>query len=370
MYNLFPLFSYCVLTGTVSMALLRSLSTLPVAQKPLPPLLDSKHSVRLPLRFELCAFDLLDCPQYAALSYTWLDPFLHDHPGSSIDKDWNTHSGVIYCNDEPVSILPNLHEALQEVSICHDVLWLFIDALCINQHDEIEKANQVGLLTQIFSNAEHSICWLGPADKSMETCTMAVQTFYQILSQADRENASPLDLPIQHPRVMRHFSLGARSSTVLKKAVRAIALLGKRRWFSRVWVVQEFALSRDVYLFCGRHTIHSQQLRVVSRWLQRVSARFSDFTSLDMTRNEWRDTVKSIARIVDLTQAQDLASGPFFVDQLKLRYDVSEPMKLQAACLLDFLYRCRGCQALDERDRIYALSGLARVVSEDSPPSS
>ena len=358
------------------------MSMIPETQKPLPPLPYDKQSIRLlrylspekpqlPLKFELRAFDLANCPKYAALSYTWLNPFLYSHPRYRIDKNWDSRSGIIYCNDEPVSILPNLHEALQELVLCHGLFWLFIDALCINQNDEIEKANQVGLLTKVFANAEHCICWLGPADETMETCITAVRTFYQILSQAAREGSSQeawMDMPIQHHRVMQYFPLGSHGRTMLKKAVHAIALLGKRRWFTRAWVVQEFALSRDVFMFCGRHTIDSQHLRMVSLWLHRAGARWSDLRSIGMTLDERHDTKQSIARIVELTQAQDLANKPFFVNQLRLRYGVAEPMQVQVAGLLDFLYRCRHCETLDERDRIYALSGIMSMTSRDLTP--
>jgi len=358
------------------------MSAVPETENPLPSLLYDKQSIRLlrylspekpqlPLRFELRAFDLLKCPPYAALSYTWLNPFLNGHPGCMIDKNWDSRTRIIYCNDETVSILPNLHEALQELVVCHGLFRLFIDALCINQNDEIEKANQVRLLAKVFANAEHCICWLGPADETMETCTTAVRTFHQILSQAARDGSSQeawMKLPIQHRRVMQHFPFGSHGCAVLKRAVHAIALLGKRRWFTRAWVVQEFALSRDAFLFCGRHTIDSRHLRMVSLWLHRAGARYSDLRSIGMTLDERRDTKKSIARIVELTQAQDLVNKPFFVDHLKLRYGVAEPMQVQAAGLLDFLYRCRQCESLDERDRIYALSGMMNMISRDLTP--
>lgn len=44
---------------------------------------------------------------------------------------------------------------------------VWIDAICINQVDNVEKDAQIALMTQIYSKAERTLVWLGaPADGS------------------------------------------------------------------------------------------------------------------------------------------------------------------------------------------------------------
>lgn len=38
---------------------------------------------------------------------------------------------------------------------------LWIDAICINQHDLAEKARQIPLMTRIYSTAARVLVWLG-----------------------------------------------------------------------------------------------------------------------------------------------------------------------------------------------------------------
>ena len=38
-----------------------------------------------------------------------------------------------------------------------------VDAVCINQRDESEKAVQVRMMGSLYSRAEEVIVWLGPA---------------------------------------------------------------------------------------------------------------------------------------------------------------------------------------------------------------
>ena len=39
--------------------------------------------------------------------------------------------------------------------------WIFIDALCINQDDSLERSGQVNLMGAVYSNAEEVVAWLG-----------------------------------------------------------------------------------------------------------------------------------------------------------------------------------------------------------------
>jgi hypothetical protein len=83
---------------------------------------------------------------YAALSYTWGEPS---------EQRW------IKVNGRPFHVQPNLYAALHAIRPTEGDLWLWVDALCINQKDIPERNNQVALMGDIYRNASEvrSLAW-------------------------------------------------------------------------------------------------------------------------------------------------------------------------------------------------------------------
>ncbi|KAF1977645.1 HET-domain-containing protein, partial [Bimuria novae-zelandiae CBS 107.79] len=50
--------------------------------------------------------------------------------------------------------LPYLHQISQ-------TRWLWIDQLCINQDDEVERSQQVSIMHGIYGNGKRTLIWLG-----------------------------------------------------------------------------------------------------------------------------------------------------------------------------------------------------------------
>jgi hypothetical protein len=86
--------------------------------------------------------------EFEALSYTW---------GST------ENNAVIHLGNHLVPVTRNLFEALQALRFQDKPRVLWIDALCINQTDLEERANQVTIMRHIYHKAEKVIVWLGPA---------------------------------------------------------------------------------------------------------------------------------------------------------------------------------------------------------------
>lgn len=89
---------------------------------------------------------LNDSPTFEALSYRYGQP---------------THGPDIHLDGSTFEVRKNLGDAL-----CHlrhkmrpRVIW--IDALCINQDDDFEKAVQIQLMGRIYSTATQVVVWLG-----------------------------------------------------------------------------------------------------------------------------------------------------------------------------------------------------------------
>ncbi|KAF1978950.1 hypothetical protein BU23DRAFT_438104, partial [Bimuria novae-zelandiae CBS 107.79] len=88
--------------------------------------------------------------RYVALSYEWNDPtFTDDDPNMQVTP--NLLDALVYFR----STLP-FREA--------GVFW--VDALCINQSDVVERSAQVKMMGDIYRNAHRVICWLGRATRN------------------------------------------------------------------------------------------------------------------------------------------------------------------------------------------------------------
>ena len=89
-------------------------------------------------------------PIYDALSYCWVDARI---------------TRPICLNGQVVWVTVNLEAALRQLSSSQappkGELWLWVDAICINQNDFDERAQQVGMMFRIYQFASRVHIWLG-----------------------------------------------------------------------------------------------------------------------------------------------------------------------------------------------------------------
>ena len=99
-----------------------------------------------PILCELETVSLDSSPVYQTLSYFWGDP-----------KD----SKPILLEDCVFDVTSNLYDALRRLRRANSIRVIWIDAICINQMDNDEKAQQVMLMKSIYSKCREVIMWLG-----------------------------------------------------------------------------------------------------------------------------------------------------------------------------------------------------------------
>lgn len=103
--------------------------------------------------------ELDKAPPFHALSYTW---------GAVSDQ-----ATVLVCDHDGDHLLPdcltitrNCYEALLSLRERLGDFRIWIDAVCINQDDDEEKASQIPLMGEIYSRASHVYVWLGSGNKA------------------------------------------------------------------------------------------------------------------------------------------------------------------------------------------------------------
>jgi hypothetical protein len=218
--------------------------------------------------------DLTDEPFFYALSYTWGNPHANGVDFTAhfnlVNEDYGvSHRSPIVCDGQLLKVQKNLLDILGEflaafrnpepgsltTSPFPDVLaqgeaGIWIDAICINQDDNEERAQQVRIMDNIYSKAAETIVWLGCAD---EYTPAAVDTIRRVAAYPKaafvQSEASPFRR--QDPEIYAKSNLPYTGWMDWC----SLAALLKRQWFSRLWIIQETILSRSLVLFCGKHQI-------------------------------------------------------------------------------------------------------------------
>lgn len=102
------------------------------------------------LHCQLVHTTLSSCPAYEALSYVWGEP----------------ESGYgVFCevgNFETIrKITPNLAGALYKLQCADRPRFLWVDSLCIDQDNVVERSHQVTKMGDIYAQAQRVVIWLG-----------------------------------------------------------------------------------------------------------------------------------------------------------------------------------------------------------------
>ena len=72
---------------------------------------------------------------------------------------------------------------------------IWIDAVCINQNDDLEKSGQIPLMGEIYSKAAEVLVWLGSGSKEEQYAFAQIPVlrakFANSPADANNENAKP-----------------------------------------------------------------------------------------------------------------------------------------------------------------------------------
>jgi len=183
-------------------------------------------------------------PTYEALSYVW------DQPG---------RSETILLEGRLTHVQATVEAALRGLRSRHSVRRLWIDSICINQADNIEKGHQAELMIQVYGLASQLVVWLGEAD---ERTAEAVATVTRIADREMTDSASTSSNEVINPTLTEH---GLSNDVDLEP----LANLLQRPWFSRRWIRQEVSSASRVVFRCGGYEIAQKDLRKTSAWLAR-----------------------------------------------------------------------------------------------------
>ena len=302
---------------------------------------------------------------------------LHD-PGlpayETVSYVWGEHvfESLVLLDEHKYYVTSNLASILRYLRESEEPRLLWVDALCINQHDLQERSQQVTLMRTIFSRCEQALAWLGPdaghynaesAAKQMvhamelmekigaqdvETLRMMETNYAESLGRRARRRAKGEDAQDEEENDIPNHNRMILSHEETYDLQRTFRIA---KFWSRAWVVQELSCAPNVTLLCEGGSL---DWGVMSRFFRNKP--YAD---------AFHDAIGSHSSRLDKT-IQTAFSRPLETEHQRwiLQNSSSSPDAdgTTHSTLLDVLARFRDRQSSDPRDKVYSLLGL---VTED-----
>jgi hypothetical protein len=294
------------------------------------------------LAWSLEYVSLINPPDYIALSYCW---------GNA------TKTREIYITPwGDIGVTQNLYEALYDVfhmnqrrrDRAHEykpdqTMLLWVDALCINQGDRVERSQQVRQMRQIYSRACEVISWIPCGSEQAVDYLMR-----------NRFHGEGIETEVQLPSrtgtngVSVNGSNGEKDDKLLKEEDETRKEWVNQGWdimenfftqayWRRVWVIQEVAVAAKVKVLCGSYEISWDDVAaVLARWKKNP-----EIVPIDK---------RAYLKAMHLAEFRD-------------RFQI----KRELISLLDAMRWSYQTEATDPRDKIFALLGLCHDAATYVP---
>jgi hypothetical protein len=193
------------------------------------------------------------------------------------------------------------------------VLW--IDALCINQSDDIEKMHQIQMMGSIYSLASMVVVWLGAEDADTAFAFNHVIRNYIPTAPQDRH--------------------------IVVRFLKGFVGILKLPWFSRVWVVQEIVLANAPVVHLGRAKVPWDRF---CSFISDVAAQIDTFEK-QSNESPWPR--------IDCLWVGSFSDRPRILDVLKKGG--------RRGGFFSRVHATMSHVATDPRDKVYALLGICDI---------
>jgi hypothetical protein len=236
---------------------------------------------------------------YACVSYSW--GALHKYV-------------VLKYNDQYIQITAHVDTMLRYLRSATRPVHLWIDAICINQADEKEKAVQVLSMGRIYSRASEVLVWLGEAtDKDQ------IEGVYESLQEIARRGND-------------EHGIAKTWRPTSSQELDALSSFLNRPWFSRRWVLQEVAMNTSVTVHCGNYQISWGMVQNALTSLKQISA-------------DERENGVELLSITSISAIESITT-----------------LHGENRTILDLLWSCHSTKCADQRDRLFALYAMAPLM--------
>ncbi|KAJ4287415.1 hypothetical protein N0V88_007687 [Collariella sp. IMI 366227] len=252
------------------------------------------------------------------------------------------------------------------------------DAVCINQGDSVEKGLQVALMPAIYRAAWRVVVDLGDETHDLNDALQLMgawwrkhiwsgtwqgshfvsaremgTTFgFEVPAECERRRLERLEVPdVEDPRW------------------NAVARFYCRAWFTRVWIVQEFVLAREVQVVCGKRLIPWREV-IAPTMSTRSGGALPTWDAFHLTVSG-QHVLKLMALQRQTLALKDSAKSSEFTPVEGGKQQVFSLWNSDGPGhrfdFLNLLEKFQCSNATRRRDMYFALMGVAQDLSGDEP---
>lgn len=288
-------------------------------------------------QLEVISLDDDPPPEYYALSYVWGSP---------------SEARCITVNNEPFLVRRNLWNCLYitRKRQFRDRLW--IDAICIDQTCIPERNHQVSVMGDIYRSATRVIVWLGteleilsynslnrkpeqPGTEMLKKGKYSQASVFDCFQLMEQDLLMPMD-PQERPPEGSHATVGAQRREVLLLLLWRLEEFCNAKYWTRLWIVQEYVLAKDTEILTDRSQMYGSKLLDI--YFSTCSKARSSIERLDLDHR-----VRNISGHIYFTPGMCI-----------LRTTFGRTTSLERL-ILEFMHS----DCFDQRDHVYALLSLA-----------
>ena len=292
----------------------------------------STHIAHCPIRCEVTFF---------ALSYTWGE----SQPLSEV---------VI--NGQRKLVRKNLELALQALGSPDSIAVLWIDAVCINQEDILERNRQLVRMSEIYNCAAGVFCYVGESTEDSGLALDSIKYFQEPMMRFDEHGDWVVGTYLK-------TRLGPADVHQICAALYRFLL---RAYFRRIWVLQEVAVASIPTIVCGdRHEINFEKLDTAAYNLQDMLERDPELAA------HMQKACPELKKVEISTKELYYVRKLFYFRHLRKK---GNPERLYGATYKDFketapgyletAILARDFQATVPHDKVFALWNLAQDKGE------
>ena len=291
-------------------------------------------AIDTPLNITFHTVSLSSRPQYRALSYFW----------------GNEHTGAVFCNGSKIEITQNCLTALHRIRTRYvddntdpsssdaKRVFFWVDAICINQSNDDEKAGQMKLMGRIYSDAMEAVAYIGePLTKGRDLKLL------EIIDDKCRGEDGQFD---ESPRDR-------------DPEWKAVAELFIRPWFCRTWTLQEVVLPQAVCCIFGEAVFAFEDIKA-------LASTWRDLTTIEMFGQRWEgEDSWGFGRALTMKQCCNLST-----DNYETAYMIRKDLQCgQHIAGIEVLQANRHRHCKDARDQIFAfLSFMSDIERAEFAP--
>ena len=271
--------------------------------------------------FALKSFALESAPVYITLSYRWSAP---------ADRSIAINNCSFLVGE---SLLLALKALARQVRAEEGLFW--VDAICINQNDTLERAAQVKIMKDIYVQSDRVFAWLGNPPNDEET-RLGVELMCQLRDDVETHwKGNGHSMAAMHDLVhVEHWAFPKTLDSHMLKAWAGITDILTCPYWERTWIYQEATTPVSLDYFVGQYNFSSLDLF--------PTIHFAEFAQI------------LPGELQDMFQKLSYGGSAHQIHMARIARSNDVPRTL-----LDLLYEMKTTSATDPRDKIYACLGHA-----------